>query len=172
MDVHVIDRPRLLLAGFNFYGELWEDAARMSREAPIERLWARLIEYVHSRDMDPPEVGYEVHLEPLYPVGSDSYEVFTGYEIGSDGEAPIELVVKRLPASLYAKFELKREHMDAGRLAEVVGKWLKRSGYERALNYSIRIYPGRFEDSDLAVDTEIEVLVPVRPIPGLNKLAD
>ena len=174
MQVELVEREAITLAGMSYYGPLTGEG--WSRENPIGQLWNRFNKFF---DQTPsfsekhavnPAVGYEISIwneEELQ--ASKCFYVFVGIEVDRLDDMPLELVGKVLPASTYAHLIPKGQEITAWE-ATLYEEWLPGSGYQLSArgdyNFQIQAYEeGRFKGlGDLIEESEIDVFVPVEKV--------
>jgi AraC family transcriptional regulator len=82
-------------------------------------------------------------------------------EVAQIEDVPIELLVKVLPAVTYVVFALKGRQITSD-WSHVIGKWMSRTGYERAYPYGFELYDQRFKGLDNIEESELDVYVPIK----------
>lgn len=163
MDQVVIERsPRLLLAGFSFFGDPFHSHAGWTEANEIGRLWQRLLAYWQASDRgDPPRVMYEVHIQNSETPRTGEFEVFVGHVVDSPDEVPLELCLKQLPQTDYAVFTLQGSQMQQDE--PLVDNWLRANDYRVALPFFIERYDERYQGLERLEESVLEFLVPVVP---------
>jgi predicted transcriptional regulator YdeE len=76
-------------------------------------------------------------------------------------DVPVELLVKVLPAAVYAVFTLKGEQI-ASDWSMSIGEWMSHSTYEPVGDYGIQRYDERFQGVEDLAASELDVYVPVK----------
>lgn len=171
MEIRVIERGALTLAGMVYFGPLTGEG--WSEENPIGQLWQRFNQafdrhsgWVAEHAVNP-QIGYEVNVfnEEEFQKTKCFY-TFVGVEVdGLDG-LPFEMVVKVLPGSTYAHAVPRGDEIRTWE-SELYEEWLPDSG--RALvqlegyGYQLQVYEqGRFQGpGEQLAESEIDVFVPV-----------
>ena len=164
MEQVVIRRhPRLLLAGFSFFGDPFHSHAGWTEANEIGRLWQRLLAYWQAPERGvPPTVMYEVHIQNSETPRTGEFEVFVGYEVSSRDALPFELCLKHLPETTYAVFTLRGDQMQQDE--PLVDNWLRANGYRAGLPFFIQRYDERYRGLDRLEESELDFLVPIAPV--------
>ena len=158
----VIQRyPRIILAGFSFFGDPFHSHAGWTETNEIGRLWQRLLQFLALPGKLPahPSVTYEVHLMNHKTPQTGEFEVFVGFEISDMNQVPVELCLKILPEADYAVFTLSGEQIHSDE--PIVDSWLTTSGYRQAFSFSAQRYDQRFKGLDRLNESTLDVLVPI-----------
>lgn len=168
MDTKIVERDRLLLAGFSFFGDPFSLAGDWMEENEIGRLWKRFMRYLEERrellaPLTVDEVAYEVHTYDEETRQTGNFQVFVGREIRRVDELPVELLVKVLPPSLYAVFTLRGVEITSDWPQVIYGEWLPDSGYAPLHAYTFQQYDARFKGMDRIAESVLDVYVPVSP---------
>ncbi|MDY0020628.1 MAG: GyrI-like domain-containing protein [Anaerolineae bacterium] len=169
MEPLIIEKERLLLVGFSFFGDPFATSGDWEEENEIGRLWSRFMAYMERRGKEiapllhAPGVGYELHITHAETPAKGHYEVFVGVEAVSLDGLPVDLLVKVLPPTQYAVFTLKGEEITGDWTRTIYREWLPASGYQEAYPYMFERYDERFKGMEHLTTSEIEVHVPVKP---------
>jgi predicted transcriptional regulator YdeE len=167
MEPKVIERPEMILVGFDFFGDPFKFSAGWTEENEIGRLWNRFIKYFEQyRDqvihLKEPSVMYEIHIEHPETIQTGEYEVFVGMEVEELECVPIEFTVKVLPATLYAVFTLRGDQITSDWSTMVYKEWMPGSGYVRSYAYGIQRYDERFRGLDRLDESALDLYVPIK----------
>lgn len=89
MKPRVIEHARLILGGFNFYGDPFASSGGWTEENEIGRLWQRFMGFLERSPEDPAcfktlDVMYEVHVGGEETETKGYVDVFTGAELRAD----------------------------------------------------------------------------------------
>ncbi len=161
--------PRLLVAGFSFFGDPFHSHAGWTETNEIGRLWQRLFGFLTSpaNPYPQPSVSYEIHLQNHETPRTGEFEVFAGFEIPDLARVPPELCVKVLPAGDYALFTLRGDQIVSDE--PIFDCWANTSGYRQAFPFFAQRYDARFKGLDRLAESELDVLVPVaRNVPDAH----
>jgi predicted transcriptional regulator YdeE len=164
----IIERPRLRLAGFSFYGDPFAFSDGWSMDNEIGRLWQRFMAFFAAHDnhipgMTEEQAMFEVHVEHPETRSKGLFEVFVGVPVGAWDALPVELVVKVLPPVRYAVFTLRGEAITGDWGRDIYREWLPQSAYRVAYPYSFQYYDDRFKGLDQVAASVLDVYVPVAP---------
>ncbi len=164
----ITDRPRLLLAGFSFFGDPFAFSDGWSMDNEIGRLWQRFMAFLAAHEqqlpgMTPERAMFEVHVEHPETRSQGRFEVFTGIAIEGFEALPVELVVKVLPPTTYAIFTLCGEAIIGDWGQRIYQEWLPQSAYCPAYPYSFQYYDERFKGLDRIEESVLDVYIPVAP---------
>jgi predicted transcriptional regulator YdeE len=162
----IIERPRLVLAGFSFYGDPFAFSDGWSMENEIGRLWQRFLAFFedhshHISGVVDAEAMFEVHVEHPETPEKGEFEVFVGVEVDDLTTLPVQLVVKILPPTHYAIFTLRGEEITSDWGRRIYEEWLPSSPYDVVLPYGFQYYDDRFKGLDHVEDSLLDVYVPV-----------
>lgn len=176
MDVHVVDLSEMVLAGFRGFIVPGKVISVMSEWPERDQLWAKLLSFLTSNSGEIPgnvitSAAYEVRTGDVLHANSEGYELFVGYEVGSEKGLPNELVVINVPAGLYAKFSVPTKRIDSEWERGVVDSWLSSSGYQRLGSYIIHVYKEVEGWLDVAPRSGVDLLIPLEPERGTPHLA-
>lgn len=168
MEVKVIDRDQIMLAGFSFYGDPFETSAGWTEENEIGRLWVRFMTYCSNhpqfgQHFDVETTNYELHIEHDETSTKGFYEVFVGVQAESLEHVPFDVLVKILPATQYAVFTLSGEEITSDWNRMIYNEWLPGSGYKVTHPYSFQLYDSRFKGLDKIEESILDVYIPVAP---------
>jgi len=166
MKAEIVEKPALLLVGFDFFGDPFRSYSGWSEENEIGRLWARWIAYLQNAQPPlshvlPQSVMYEVHVYHPETLQTGEFEVFVGNEVSAFDEFPPEVVVKTLPASRYAVFTLSGQEITADWPWVMDTEWLPALGVRRRTTYNFQRYDARFKGMDALDASELDVYVPL-----------
>ncbi len=166
MEPVIIDRPRMILVGFGFFGDPFGISTAWSEENEIGRLWMRFMAYLsvsgeRIRHLSGERVMYEVHVYHPETAETGEVEVFVGLEVEELDELSPELLAKILPPTCYAVFTLHGEEIVSDWPLLIYNEWLPASGYQNAHPYSFQRYDERFQGMDRVEDSVLEVYVPI-----------
>ena len=158
----VIQRyPRIILAGFSFFGDPFHSHAGWTETNEIGRLWQRLLQYLGQQGSEQqyPSRSYEIHLQNHQTHQTGEFEVFVGFDIPNLDQVPVELCLKFLPEGEYAVFTLQGEAIQMDE--PIIDRWLKDNGYTMASPLFVQRYDERFKGLDHLAESELDVLVPI-----------
>ena len=166
MEPVLLDKKRIVLAGFSYYGDPIASSAAWTEENEIGRLWGRFMKYCGARVADLPSsavpgVGYEMHLWNDETLDTGHYEVFVGMELSDPVDAPIDLCVKIIPAASYAVFTVAGEVM-LTELDVEIERALAAIGKNRSATYILNYYDQRYMGLERIDESEIDIYVPVQ----------
>jgi AraC family transcriptional regulator len=169
MESKIIERDRMLLVGFSFFGDPFAESGGWTEENEIGRLWQRFTAYVTAHGERIPhvveeDVAYEVHVESEETATKGYREVFVGTEVVRLDDVPVELLVKILPATTYAVFTLHGEEIVSD-WSQALDAWMRETGYTSAYPYGVQRYDDRFKglDGDALAASELDVYIPIQP---------
>ena len=145
--------PRMLLAGFSFFGDPFHSHAGWTEANEIGRLWKRLMASLSVY----PDTLYEVHLEHPDTPQTGEYEVFVGYPVDDIDAVPLAMCLKVLPASDYAQFTVRGDQIHE----PIIEAWLRGADYRIAHPILIQRYDERFKGLDRMAESLLDMLVPV-----------
>ena len=149
---------RLILAGLSFFGDPFHTHAGWTEENEIGRLWKRLMNVKKLSHT----TMYEVHIQHEDSGLTGEFEVFVGFEASDWSKIPPDLCLKVLPARLYAIFSVKGDELYQDET--VVAQWLEKEGYKASPSYFIQRYDKRFKGVDQLDQSELDFLMPIRPL--------
>jgi len=168
MEPKVIEKGQIILVGFSFFGDPFAESDGWTEENEVGRLWQRFLAYwaenrdrvKHLRDDD---LAYEVHVGGYQETGSKGHvEVFVGMEVTELEDAPVQLLVKVLPATRYAVFTLRGEQITSDWPRMIYQEWLPVAGYKSTHDYLIELYDQRFKGLENLAESELDIYVPVQ----------
>lgn len=164
----ILEKPRLLLLGFGFFGDPFTASAEWTEENEIGRLWKRFMDYMMKPpDTLPPivnpEVAYEVHIEHEESARTGHLEIFIGQEVTDITHLPVEVLMKVLPPATYAVFTLHGQEIISDWGRAIYQEWLPTSGYRRVSRYGFQYYDQRFKGMHRLDESTLEVYLPVVP---------
>ncbi len=163
MEPRIVQKERMLLVGLDFFGDPFQLSSGWTEENEIGRLWARLIQYMKEKELQIPlpEQMFEVHIEHFDTRVKGHFEVFVGFEIEKADLAPVDLVLKVLPANTFAIYTLKGKEISSDWETLLVQEWLSKSGYEIADPFNYQLYDERFKGMDRLHESEIDLYIPI-----------
>lgn len=168
MEPRFVNREQIRLLGFSFFGDPLRLSPGWTEENEIGRLWQRFMAYAAQNGaalkpaLAQPGVAYEVHVYNEETQTTGNFEVFVGVELADIDLAPLDVVVKVLPATTYAVFTLVGEAIVGDWPQQIYGQWLPDSGYELAHPFHVQYHDGRFKGLDRLAESSLDVYVPVR----------
>lgn len=168
MEPRLITHPQLKLVGFSFYGDPFRMSPGWTEENEIGRLWSRFMTYAdqYQEQMAAfvvnPGISYEVHIYNDETAVTGIYEVFVGVELADVVLAPLDTVIKVLPATQYAVFTIRGQAIVGDWHLPIYQEWLPDSGYELAHSFHIQYHDGSFKGFDRLDESSLDVYVPVR----------
>jgi hypothetical protein len=85
MEPRIIEKPQMILLGFNFFGDPFKISGGWTEENEIGRLWQRFMAYLAKhrpriKHIKTDAVMYEVHVEHEETALTGEHEVFVGNE--------------------------------------------------------------------------------------------
>ena len=168
MEVEIIEREAMKLAGVSYYGPMKGEG--WTQENPIGQLWMRFIEFWNDKayllegQMINKDVHYEIHIwnQELWDK-TGNFEVFVGVEMKKLKDMPPELDGKVLPKTRYAKLTVKGEEIKTweSKLAEVLPGDKYPQAKFNGMEYLIQCYDDRFKGLDKMDESEMDILVPL-----------
>jgi predicted transcriptional regulator YdeE len=170
MEPEIVERDRIILVGFSFFGDPFSEHGGWTEENEVGRLWNRFLAYwvenrdrvKHLRDND---LAYEVHVGGYQETDAKGYyEVFVGMAVTELEDVPVQLLVKVLPPTQYAVFTLLGEQIVSDWPRMVYREWLPAVGRESAHDYLIELYDRRFKGLENLAESRLDVYVPVRRV--------
>lgn len=178
MEPLIVSKERMILLGAGFFGDPFSLSGEWTEENEIGRLWKRFMKYFSEnkevfslfKDRD---VAYEVHIENDETKTKGHLEIFVGMELDKPynktlDKIPHDLLVKILPASMYAVFTLKGEEIVGDWPMKIYSEWLPGSEYELAHNFGFQYYDKRFKGMERVGESELDVYVPIKKKDGLT----
>lgn len=164
MEPVIVEKDRITLVGFGFFGDPFRLHGGWSEENEIGRLWGRFMAYLaqHAGELASvePNVAYEVHIDSAERERTGEYEVFVGVAVATLAVVPVQALVKILPPATYAVFTFAGEQIVGDWSKEVAG-WMARSGHQYAHPYSFERYDERFKGMDRIGESLLDVYVPI-----------
>jgi predicted transcriptional regulator YdeE len=165
MEPRLVDVGPMTLVGLSFFGDPFRFHGGWEEENEIGRLWTRFMAHyergLEIRHAVDPDVMYEVHIEHAETAQTGEFEVFVGIEVSRLEETPVELVVKRLPATRYVAFTLRGAEI-ASDWNQAMAEWMDQAGYQRAYPYGFQRYDERFKGVEDLEGSVLEAYVPVK----------
>ena len=166
MEPRVIEKPEMILVGFDFFGDPFKFSAGWTEENEIGRLWKRFmayfVEHKHQlKHIKDESVMYEVHIEHPETRQTGEYEVFVGLEVEKLEHVPVEITIKVFPATLYAAFTLKGEQITSDWSKLVYQEWMPGSGYQPSYRYGMQCYDERFKGLDKIEESQLQLYIPI-----------
>jgi predicted transcriptional regulator YdeE len=169
MEPVIVEKGRIMLVGFSFYGDPFRFHGGWNEENEIGRLWSRFMGYLEQQAGDlavaEPNTAYEVHIDNAERERTGEYEVFIGMAVQSIETVPLELLIKLLPATTYAVFTLTGAQITSD-WNQQIDAWVSRNGYRYAYLYSFQFYDERFKGMDRIDESQLDVYVPIAQIAG------
>ncbi len=160
------DQLPLKLIGCVFYGDPFHSAEGWSVENEIGLVWNRFLAlYKKNKKMIlehqiNPNTSYEVHIEPEEYKETKKFYVFVGVEVKGLEIIPLEMYLKILPVTMYAKFTFQGKQMFKG-ANYIYQEWLPQSNYREAFPFLIQAYDeSRFKGLDNK-DSELDFYIPI-----------
>ena len=169
MEPKIISHPQLTLVGFSFYGDPFRLSPGWSEENEIGRLWQRFMAYAeqHREQVGTlvvnPGIAYEVHIYNDETMATGVFELFVGVELADTTLAPIDTVIKVLPATQYAVFTIRGEAIVGDWPQAIYQEWLPNSDYESAHDFHIQYHDGSFKGFDRLDESSLDIYVPIKP---------
>ena len=165
---HIVERSRLLLAGFSFFGDPFALSDGWSMDNEIGRLWQRFMAFFEAHDQQVPgmtdeQAMFEVHIEHPETRSKGLFEVFVGVAVDELGTLPVELVVKVLPPTQYAVFTLRGQAITGDWGKQIYQEWLPQSEYRVTYPFSFQYYDERFKGLHQLDESTLDIYVPVAP---------
>jgi predicted transcriptional regulator YdeE len=153
----------------SFYGDPFDTHSGWDEENKIGRVWRRLMESLESNmenilHLTNPEAAFEVHIYNPETSLRGVFEVFVGLQVDHIESVPVELLVKILPASIYAVFTLKGDEISSD-WGMHIDHWITAAGYQRAHPFSFQCFDHRFKGVNQLAESELDVYMPVRQSP-------
>jgi predicted transcriptional regulator YdeE len=166
MEPKIVERDQIILVGFSFFGDPFAESGGWTEENEIGRLWNRFGAYLaHHRDrikhVKNDAMAYEVHVETEETASKGHREVFVGVEVERLEDVPAEMLVKILPAAIYAVFTFQGKQI-ASDWSMMTQEWMLGAGYESAHNYGFQLYDERFKGVDNLAESILDVYMPVK----------
>lgn len=166
MKAEIVEKPAMLLVGFNFFGDPFRSYSGWSEENEIGRLWKRWMAYLENaqpdlRHVSAPDAMVELHVYHAETLQTGEFEVFAGIEVMQLEAIPPEVVVKCLPASRYAVFTLVGQEITADWPWIMDTEWLPALGVRRRPTFTYQRYDARFKGTDAIDESELDVYVPL-----------
>lgn len=167
MNPKIIYEEPMLLIGMSFYGDPFSSASLWSEENEIGWLWKRFMNFIKSnpdkiKNIMEVDKFFEVHIQTEETLENGNREVFIGVQVDDIDEVPLECVVKKLPKTEYAVFNIKGNKIVSDWPKEIYMEWIPKSSYQAHYEYNIQVYDGRFKGMDRIDESEIEVYVPIK----------
>jgi predicted transcriptional regulator YdeE len=167
MQTRIVERDRITLIGFSFFGDPFAESGGWTEENEIGRLWNRFLAYFaeHGQriaSVDDESPVYEVHVESDETAAKGYREVFVGIEVPTLDDVPVELLVKILPATTYVVFTLRGEQI-SGDWSQTIADWMDEAGYTATHPYGFQLYDRRFKGLDNLEASELDVYFPIEP---------
>ena len=162
MQPAFIEKERMILAGFGFFGDPFATQGGWTEENEIGRLWQRLLAFLTARcpEWMGREPMYEVHIQHPETARIGHFEVFAGLEVAQVADVPVELLVKVLPPATYAVFTFAGQQIVSD-WPRLIQEWLASTGRHAVHGYEFQLYDRRFKGMDRIDESVIDVYVPV-----------
>ena len=168
MNPKIVKKEGMMLAGFSFFGNPFEESDPWSEGNEIGELWQRFMAFLQQNGSDlngiisQHDVFYEVHISHPETKAKSEFEVFIGVAVDQIRDVPVELLIKVLPATQYAVFTLEGEQINSDWHFMIYQQWLPKSGYSAAHEYGFQAYDDRFKGMDNLADSVLDVYVPIK----------
>lgn len=167
MEPAIVERNKIVLVGFSFFGDPFATSGGWTEENEIGRLWNRFETYMaHHGDrvkhIKDPKVGYEVHIAHEETAAKGHLEIFVGLEVTQLEHVPVELSMKVLPPAKYAVFTLKGKQITSDWPKMIYQEWMPASGYQEAYPYMFQLYDQRFKGLEHLDASVLDAYVPVK----------
>lgn len=168
MDVEIIEREPMRLAGVSYYGPMTGEG--WSKDNPIGQLWTRFVEFWNAKvgllegRMVNKDIHYEVHIwNQVQFDESGVFRTFVGVEVESLDDLPLELEGKYLPATKYAKVTARGEEIKTweSQWTEVLPPDKYKLAKYDGMEYLIQCYDERFKGLENIPESEMDILVPL-----------
>ena len=161
----VVQKDRLYLAGYSFFGDPFSASGAWTEENEIGKLWKRFMTFFSERPEETPPsavpgIGYEVHIWNKDVMETGQYEVFVGMAIHKLDGIPIDFSIKIIPETKFAVFTLSGDQIEKDLTVEMSG-WLEAAGLSQTGSFIYNLYDERYKGMDNLKDSEIEVYVPI-----------
>jgi predicted transcriptional regulator YdeE len=169
MDIKVVERGPILLAGMGFFGNPFSNATAWDVDNEIGSLWKRFMALLSAEPdaiaerADRGETWYELHVNGPETPRTGRCEVFVGVEVGSLASLPLSCCAKVLPAAEYAVLTARGAEISSdwmGRLYAEIVPSLGRAADER---FCIDVYDARFKGMDRILESEMDYYIPLLP---------
>ena len=163
-----ISKEQTKLIGFSFFGDPLRLSPGWTEDNEIGLLWNRFLRYLeqHGERAAPaiknPGIFYEVHIYNEETQEKGLFEVFVGAELADANLAPLDMLIKVLPATMYAVFIIHGEAIVGDWPMQIYGEWLPNSGYELSHQYHIQYHTGQFKGMDRLAESSLDVYIPVQ----------
>ena len=166
MEPTIVERDKITLVGFSFFGDPFAESGGWTDENEIGRLWNRFMAYLADnrariKHVKNDAVMYEVHVETEETASKGHREIFVGMEVEKLEDVPVEMLVKILPAAIYAVFTLEGEQIVSD-WSMMIQEWMVSAGYEPVYTYGFQLYDERFKGLDNLAESVLAVYVPVK----------
>ena len=165
MQPTILPLGQITLLGLSFYGDPFAVSGDWDVENEIGRLWQRLgaslQRYPHLQAQA--ARTYEVHIHTPETAQKGYFEVFSGIESSDPSSAPLDMLIKVLPAGPYARFTLRGEQFISDWYTEIEPA-LAQAGYRRKGEYFFQLYDARFISIERIAESELDVYIPVEPL--------
>ncbi|MBT7191836.1 MAG: GyrI-like domain-containing protein [Anaerolineae bacterium] len=166
MQPFITKKPEMHLVGMSFYGDPFSTHGGWDGENEIGRVWARFMKYMGEKESELrtiiyPDALYEVHIYNEETIQKGIFEIFVGARLESIKNIPIELLIKTLPASEYARFTFEGDDISSDWYLSI-DKWIAEAGYQRAHSFSFQFYDERFKGMDRISESILDVYMPVK----------
>jgi predicted transcriptional regulator YdeE len=168
MEPRIVDVGRMVLLGLGFFGDPFRISGGWTEENEIGRLWSRLMAFIAARQecmthAKESGVSYEVHIQHDETPETGEFEVFSGFEVETLEDVPVEMSVKVLPPATYAVFTLRGEEITSDWHHLIYTEWMEGSRYQSAHPYGFQRYDERFKGVDRIPESVLDVYVPIMP---------
>lgn len=165
MKPSIVKKEQIILLGFSFFGDPFALSGAWTEENEIGRLWARFMSYLGKNSARlkhiQGDVVYEVHVGHEETSSKGHFEIFVGVQAAKLEDAPVEMLVKIIPAGQYAVFALQGEQITSDWPALVHSEWLPGLGYRALQDYGFLVYDERYKGPQNLQESELDAYVPV-----------
>ena len=167
MEPRIVEKDRIILIGFSFFGDPFAESGGWTEENEIGRLWNRLIAYLTAqgdriRQIEDESVAYEVHIEVEETASKGYREVFVGLEVGGRHDVPVAVLLKIRPPATYAVVPPRGEEITSD-WSRMITDWMDEADYRSAHPYTFQRYDRRFQGLDHLGASELDVYFPIEP---------
>ena len=165
--INIFDSEERILIGCVYYGDPFHTEKGWSQENEIGKTWGRFNRLFEknkealSKYQINSTTAYEIHIEPEEYSETKKFYVFVGIEVNKIEYVPIEMFVKRIPATKYACFTFKGENMFKGG-SYIWDEWYPQSNYEEELPIIIQAYDSTRFSGLGEKDTELDYYISIK----------
>ncbi|MFC2136982.1 GyrI-like domain-containing protein [Bacteroidota bacterium] len=166
MEFEISKPKNIILAGMSFYGDPFRSSSEWTEENEIGRLFNRLMTYYYEngekiKPLLKQESLFEIHIQNNETNKKGLFEVFVGFELNELCAIPIELLIKTLPNTKYAKSTILGKDINMDYYQKIYMNLIEK-GYEVSHQYNIQYYDHRFKGMDKLEESEFDLLIPVK----------